>query len=437
MRLLQAEKELNTNNFNGSTIKQRQLLVALLTAACCATGVYLLHAPFHRWNYEAFGIDNQLADTIGTAAVVLLSFLVHNIVSAAIFHDVTLGMLASQEQLDRKISANDVIINTAANDLGNLPALTKLLNQQLHAITEETERSAYGIMERLQTIDGVINELMSTVTAGSKEAEVMIQSGEKNIGSNVDLIANLNGYIQERFTEADADRESIAVVVRQAESLSSLVDLIKNISSQTNLLALNAAIEAARAGEVGRGFAVVADEVRKLSGETGHAVTMIQKGIGNVAKTIEDQFRSKLEHSNIQQQKDVLENFSKHLDSMGKNYQNLMKRDEAMLSRLSNTSQTLSSLFMDVLANIQFQDITRQQIEQVQNALTRLDTHIGHMVEMLHSRDYSNVASIKDHIDQIYEGYVMAKQRDVHDTAMGASSNSGNNTASQPKIELF
>ena len=418
-------------------IKQRQLLVAFLTAASCGAGVYLLHVPFHGWLLDAVGTSAKIADTVGTVIIVLLSFLINNMVSMAIFKDVSLGMRDVQERLSQKISGDEAIINSAVSDLDDLPALTKLLNQQLHAITEETERSAYGIMERLQAIDGVINELMSTVTASSKDADIMIKAGEKSVGSNVDLIANLNRYIQERFTEADADRESISVVVQQAESLSSLVDLIKNISSQTNLLALNAAIEAARAGEVGRGFAVVADEVRKLSGETDHAVTMIQEGIGKVAKTIEDQFRNKLEHSNIQQQKDVLENFSKHLDSMGNNYHRLMKRDEEMLANLGNTSEKLSSMFMEVLANIQFQDVTRQQIEQVQNALTRLDAHVAQMVEMMRSKDFSNAASIKEHIDQIYQGYVMDKQRDVHASAMGDNIQSSGGSAVLQKIELF
>jgi methyl-accepting chemotaxis protein len=251
----------------------------------------------------------------------------------------------------------------------------------------------------------------------------------------VHLIENLNDYIQQRLVEFDADRESIAIVVHQANSMSTLIDMIKGISSQTNLLALNAAIEAARAGEVGRGFAVVADEVRKLSGETDIAVSKIQEGIGKVASTIEEQFKHKLEHSNIDQQKSLLENFSKHLDSMGSNYNALMKRDEAMLANLSSTSHTLSSMFMDVLASIQFQDVTRQQIEQVQSALTRLDAHMVQMVEMMRSRDFSNAASIKDHIEQIYQGYVMDHQRDIHANAMGSAK--PEHGAALQKIELF
>ena len=180
---------------------------------------------------------------------------------------------------------------------------------------------------------------------------------------------------------------------------------------------------------------VVADEVRKLSGQTDIAVSRIQEGIARVAATIEEQFKHKLENSNIDQQKMLLENFSKHLDSMGGNYNALMKRDEKMLAHLSSTSHTLSAMFMDVLASIQFQDVTRQQVEQVQNALTRLDAHMGQMVEMMRSRDFSNAASIKDHIEQIYQGYVMDHQRDVHATALGTAH--PERGAALQKIELF
>jgi methyl-accepting chemotaxis protein len=108
-----------------------------------------------------------------------------------------------------------------------------------------------------------------------------------------------------------------------------------------------------------------------------------------------------------------------------------------MLSHLGTTSNTLSSMFMDVMAGIQFQDITRQQIEQVQNALSRLDSHAIEMVEMMRSKDFSNAASIKEHIEQIYEGYVMKTQRDVHTSVMGGSTQNSSASAAPPKIELF
>lgn len=423
-------------SFDSIKVRNRQLLVALLTALLSGLAVLVLRLSFDGVWHSILGLSDTVAESAGTVFIVFAGFMISNVVSRVLFKDASLGMSFVHRDLQKQVSGGEAVISSAASDLGELPSLTKILNEQLHAITAETERSAYSIMERLQVIDGVINDLMSTVTTSAREGEVMIDAGEKCIGLNVGLIQNLNGFIQERHEESEADLASINVVVKQAQSLTSLVDMIKNISSQTNLLALNAAIEAARAGEVGRGFAVVADEVRKLSGETDKAVSKIQEGISNVAQTIEEQFRNKLEHSKVDQQKVVLESFTRHLDSMGSNYHQLIVRDEKLLEHLNKTSQTLSSMFMEVLANIQFQDVTRQQIEQIQKALTSLDAHIAQLVEMMRSKDFSNAAPIKERIDTIYEGYVMDSQRDIHLSALGGKAANSKATSSQ-KIELF
>ena len=57
-----------------------------------------------------------------------------------------------------------------------------------------------------------------------------------------------------------------------AQSIESILAMIRDIAEQTNLLSLNATIEAARAGAAGRGFAVVAEEIRKLSNDTRQAI---------------------------------------------------------------------------------------------------------------------------------------------------------------------
>jgi len=57
---------------------------------------------------------------------------------------------------------------------------------------------------------------------------------------------------------------------------------------------------------------------------------------------------------------------------------------------------------------------------------------------MMHNKDFSKVSSIKEHIDQIYNGYVMNQQRDVHSASMGTSqSGNAGSDAELAKIELF
>jgi methyl-accepting chemotaxis protein len=85
---------------------------------------------------------------------------------------------------------------------------------------------------------------------------------------------------------------------------------------------------------------------------------------------------------------------------------------------------------------VQFQDVTRQQIEQVIDALNRLDGHATMLGERLHRLEdpHFQLQPLSAHLDQIYSNYVMDSQRDTHHSATGSSAKA---SAAGPKIELF
>ena len=235
-------------------------------------------------------------------------------------------------------------------------------------------------------------------------------------------------------------------MVKEARSLGTLVDLIKHISGQTNLLALNAAIEAARAGESGRGFAVVADEVRKLSGETDKAVAQISKGIQTVADSIESQFADKLSKDNTGSESEALHRFAAQLDDLGKSYREVTEHEAAVMKTITDSSGKLADMFMSALASVQFQDVTRQQIEQVVDALNRLDEHSALLAERLEKPEEQNfeLPPLSAHLDEMYGNYVMDSQREVHHSAHRAPAHASParaaapaDAAARPKIELF
>ena len=120
-----------------------------------------------------------------------------------------------------------------------------------------------------------VRGMMETVAAGAEELNSSVREISEAMLKSKDTATAAVDKVE--VADQQAQRLSEA-----AGSMSSIVQLIGDITGQINLLALNATIESARAGEAGRGFAVVAAEVKNLANQAKQATDKIGQEIGNL-----------------------------------------------------------------------------------------------------------------------------------------------------------
>ena len=421
-------------------IMLRSILVTLGVSVVTCWFVFLAHGWFHTSLLPALGLSVALGDALGTLLAMMAALVGQLVVSRTLFDDEMFGVAHMQTRMREEREKMRLVADEVAGELLAVKTFDDVVRNQLDGVVGQTESAAFDMTQRLQTIDQVVGRLDNFVTRTTSESLQRIEDSEASIAQNRAMIGKMTEYIQRRIAAAETDQQRVSQVVAEARALESLVQLIRDIAAQTNLLALNAAIEAARAGEAGRGFAVVADEVRKLSQESDKAVTRINQGIQAVATTIEEQFSDALSTQQVDKERAILKVFSEQMAELSRSYEEATENVKNVLATVQECSTELSSMFMDTLASVQFQDVTRQQLEHVSAALRRLDSHAIMLAERLRAFENPQIdfTPLSEHLSAMFDQYVMSQQRDTHlRTLSGGSSARAGAGSEGPKVELF
>ncbi len=205
--------------------------------------------------------------------------------------------------LTQKLSINRSdetgVLADACNTLvDRMQRMIKEIADSGQKLSESAEHSAAISYQTRQGVEKQQDEVAMILTAATEmtaTAKAVADSARQANDATVDVKQDANqsqnviqlttDSINDLANEVQLASDAIQKLEKDSQNISSILDVIRDITEQTNLLALNAAIEAARAGEAGRGFAVVADEVRGLAQRTQTSTDEVQGMIESIQKS--------------------------------------------------------------------------------------------------------------------------------------------------------
>lgn len=336
------------------------------------------------------------------------------------------------DDISRMLAAHGVI----KADVEDSRPYIEVLQRQIGDSLTESEREVVAVIEQVQSLIERGNRLRENLASSVENGKNLTADTDSQVNRNKELIAAIRMQLDMQLMDTRANFERVRQMSSGVCSLTPLIKVITSIAQQTSMLALNAEIEAARGGSAGRGFSVVAMEVRKLAVQSTRAATEIAEKINATCKKVEAELRGAQDALQHQEADTAMSHLTDDLDAMQESFS---KNGQVLLAVISDVESSYGETverLTAALGHIQFQDVMRQRLEHVQEALGEMGEHMLELNALPESPEPENGVkrSFKGMLESHLGRYRMASQTATHLAVSGDASTTDN---SRPAIELF
>jgi len=316
----------------------------------------------------------------------------------------------------------------------------ELLTRQLQGALQEAEQGVTTIVGALNQMNEVSLEELARIEVSKHNGGELLTVVHEKMKLDQQLGLILEMFVQK--LEQDVS-ENLGRVQRlqEVKALEPLIDVIARIARQINLLSINAAVEAVRAGHSGNGFAVLAAEIRQLSNQTAATVKDIASKIQIVTSGVDKELEAATSRANRNTAVGNMHKVLADIYDMQKRFNEAADKNdiERVFGSLGQGHRALVELMTQALGEMQFHDVMRQRVDQVQVAIHELNEHLQGLASLMertdgmpHERD-----RLRDLLAAQADRYVMHSQVSTHQQTVGVGDAAPAEAHAAPRIELF